>query len=150
MTAPLELFNHGPITEIRLARPPVNALDTELCRALIAAIDQAHADDAQGLLLSGGERIFSAGMDVPHLVGHGDDRAALMDSWQAFFGVVRALGNSRMPVVVAIGGHCPAGGCVLSLACDYRVMARSAVWWHRKASNACCAAWSACTAPASC
>jgi enoyl-CoA hydratase/carnithine racemase len=125
MTAPIELINHGPIGEIRLARPPVNALDTELCRALIAAIDQAHADDLHGLVLSGGERIFSAGMDVPHLMGHGDNHDRLLDSWQAFFGAARALAHSRIPVVAAIGGHCPAGGCVLSLACDYRIMASS-------------------------
>ena len=125
MTAPLALFNHGPIRQIRLARPPVNALDTELCRALIGAIEQAHSDGVQGIVLSGGEGIFSAGMDVPELMAHGDDRAGLLQSWQAFFGAVRAIGHSRIPVAVAIGGHCPAGGCVLSLAADYRIMAAS-------------------------
>ena len=125
MTAPLALFNHGPIRQIRLARPPVNALDTELCRALIGAIEQAHSDGVQGIVLSGGEGIFSAGMDVPELMAHGDDRARLLQSWQAFFGAVRAIGHSRIPVAVAIGGHCPAGGCVLSLAADYRIMATS-------------------------
>ena len=77
MTTPLALFNHGPIRQIRLARPPVNALDTELCRALIGAIEQAHSDGVQGIVLSGGEGIFSAGMDVPELMAHGDDRARL-------------------------------------------------------------------------
>ena len=125
MTTPLALFNHGPIRQIRLARPPVNALDTALCRALIGAIEQAHSDGVQGIVLSGGEGIFSAGMDVPELMAHGDDRARLLQSWQAFFGAVRAIGHSRIPVAVAIGGHCPAGGCVLSLAADYRIMAAS-------------------------
>ncbi len=32
MTTLIEVINHGPIRELRLARPPVNALDTELCR----------------------------------------------------------------------------------------------------------------------
>lgn len=125
MTTPITVINHGTIREIQLARPPVNALDTALCRALIAAIEQAHADDVQGILLSGGDRILSAGMDVPALLGYGEDRMRVLETWQAFFGAVRAIGYSRIPLAVAIIGHCPAGGCVLSLAADYRVMSRS-------------------------
>jgi len=125
MSALVDILEHGNIREIRLARPPVNALSTELCRALIASIETAVAEGASGIVLSGRERIFSAGMDVPHLLSHGDDRYALMDSWQAFFGVARTLAESRVPVVAALTGHSPAGGCVLALCCDYRVMARS-------------------------
>jgi len=123
MPTRLQIIEHGPIREIRLARPPVNALDTALCRELIGAIDTAVGDDAHGLVLSGSDGIFSAGLDVPHLMAHGEDRKALHDSWGAFFGAARALAESRVPVVAAIGGHAPAGGCVLALCCDYRVMA---------------------------
>lgn len=125
MTLLIEVFNHGPIRELRLARPPVNALDTELCRHLIHAVEQAMADGVQGLVLSGSERVFTGGMDVPHLLSHGEDRHALLDSWNAFFGAVRSVAESRIPVVAALTGHAPAGGCVLALCCDYRVMARS-------------------------
>ena len=45
MTTLIDTINHGPVRELRLARPPVNALDTELCRALIAAMNQAMAED---------------------------------------------------------------------------------------------------------
>jgi len=125
MTTLIEVINHGPIRELRLARPPVNALDTALCRQLIAALDQALADDVHGIVLSGNERVFTGGMDVPHLLAHGDDRHALLDSWNAYFGAVRTLAECRVPVVAALTGHAPAGGCVLALCCDYRVMARS-------------------------
>lgn len=123
MTTLIEVINHGPIRELRLARPPVNALDTELCRALIGALNLAVAEDVQGVVMSGSERVFTGGMDVPYLLGHGDDRQKLMDSWQAFFGAARTLAESRIPVVAALTGHSPAGGCVLALCCDYRVMA---------------------------
>lgn len=126
MSGLVDVLEHGPIREIRLARPPVNALNTDLCRALIAALHAAVAEGARGIVLSGSDRIFSAGMDVPHLLAHGEDRAALLDSWQAFFGVARSLAESRVPVVAALTGHAPAGGCVLALCCDYRIMARSA------------------------
>jgi enoyl-CoA hydratase/carnithine racemase len=122
----VQVQDHDDIREIRLARPPVNALDTDLCRALIAAINGAVGDGVRGIVLAGNERIFSAGMDVPHLLSHGDDRDALLDSWHAFFGAARTLAESRVPVVAALTGHAPAGGCVLALCCDYRVMARSA------------------------
>lgn len=126
MTSLIEVFNHGTIRELRLARPPVNALDTDLCRQLIHALEQAMAEDVHGLVLSGSERIFTGGMDVPHLLGHGADSRALLDSWNAFFGAMRTLAECRIPVVAALTGHAPAGGCVLALCCDYRVMARSA------------------------
>ena len=125
MSSLVEIIGHGPIREIRMARAPVNALDTDLCRALIAALDTAMGEGVRGIVLSGGEKVFSAGMDVPHLLSHGDNRDALLDTWQAFFGVARTLADSRIPVVAALTGHAPAGGCVLALCCDYRVMARS-------------------------
>lgn len=125
MSTLIETVDHGDIREIRLARPPVNALNTEVCRALIHAVDTAIASGVRGLVLAGNPKIFSAGMDVPYLMSLGDNRHLLMDAWQSFFGAARALADSRIPVVAAMAGHAPAGGCVLALCCDYRVMARS-------------------------
>ena len=123
----IEAIRHdGDIIEIRLARPPVNALDPNLCGALTNAITDAIAQGAKGLILSGNPKVFSAGLDVPHLLSLGNDRAALMAGWESFFGAARALAAATVPVVAAITGHAPAGGCVLALCCDYRVMAKSA------------------------
>ena len=119
----IELNKHGPIHEIRLARPPVNALDPELLRALRNAVEAAPKDGARGLVISGGPNVFSGGMDVPHLLGL--DAAALRSAWEDFFAACVAIAQSPVPVVAAIAGHAPAGGCVLALCCDYRVMARS-------------------------
>jgi enoyl-CoA hydratase/carnithine racemase len=119
------LRHDGGIIELRLARAPVNALDPALCHALQNAIAVAVADGAKGLVLSGNEKVFSAGLDVPHLLSLGDDRTALRGAWGAFFDAARALAGATVPVVAAITGHAPAGGCVLALCCDYRVMAKS-------------------------
>ena len=118
----IELHRHGDIHEIRLARPPVNALTPELLLALRTAVQAAPSEGARGIVLTGGAQIFSAGMDVPHLMGL--DRAALKAGWSSLFSAARAIASSRVPVVAAIGGHSPAGGCVLALCCDYRIMAR--------------------------
>jgi enoyl-CoA hydratase/carnithine racemase len=119
----VETIDHGTIHELRLARAPVNALNPDLCNALIAAVAASVEAGAHGLVLSGGPKVFSAGLDVPFLLSLGTDRAALAAAWGSFFHAARALGNSPVPVVAAIGGHAPAGGCVLALCCDYRVMA---------------------------
>lgn len=114
---------HGEIVELQLARAPVNALNPSLCLELRSALGQAIADGAQGIVLSGGPKVFSAGLDVPHLLALGEDRHALMAAWQAFFDTALALAASPVPVVAALAGHAPAGGCVLALCCDYRIMA---------------------------
>jgi enoyl-CoA hydratase/carnithine racemase len=113
---------HG-VLELALARAPVNALDPDLCSQLADAMRGGIGAGASGIVLSGGPKVFSAGLDVPHLLGLGDDRAAIRDAWAAFFDAVRAIGGSPVPVVAAIAGHAPAGGCVLALCCDYRIMA---------------------------
>lgn len=116
-------IDHGAVRELRLARAPVNALDPHLCTGISSSIAEAVAGGAQALVLSGGPKVFSAGLDVPHLLSLGDDRAALKAAWETFFEAARAIAQCPVPVVAAIAGHAPAGGCVLALCCDYRVMA---------------------------
>ena len=122
MATLIETTDHGDIRELRLARAPVNALNPELCDELAAAISRAIGDGVGGLVLSGGPTVFSAGLDVPYLLRL-PDRAALVGAWGHFFSAARALAACPVPVVAAIAGHAPAGGCVLALCCDYRVMA---------------------------
>lgn len=123
MTALIDTLDHvGDIRELHLARAPVNALNPDLCAALESAIGIAVADGVRGIVLSGGPKVFSAGLDIPHLLAL-SDRAALKAAWQQFFAAACALTECAVPVVAAIAGHAPAGGCVLALCCDYRVMA---------------------------
>jgi enoyl-CoA hydratase/carnithine racemase len=65
--------------------------------------------------------MFSAGLDVPHLLTL--DRGGIRHLWDAFYALLRGLAASPVPVVAAITGHSPAGGAVLALYCDLRVMA---------------------------
>ena len=120
----LDLIRHDAILELRMARPPVNALDAGMIRALREAVENAPRDGARGVILSGRSGLFSGGLDVPALLQL--DRAGMKEVWRDFFGLLGALACSPIPIVAAIGGHSPAGGAVLSIFCDYRVMARGA------------------------
>jgi len=75
-------------------------------------------------VLSGREGMFSAGLDVPVLLMLPSD--ALRAFWNDFFGLCADLARAPIPIVAAITGHAPAGGAVLSIMCDYRVMADGA------------------------
>lgn len=118
----IEITRHDGIWRLRLARPPVNALNPDLLTALRDAVREAPAQGAQALVLAGGAGVFCAGLDVPHLLGLQPD--ALRSAWGAFFEAAQALAESPLPSAAAIDGHSPAGGCVLALCCDYRIMAR--------------------------
>lgn len=113
---------HDDILELRLDRPPANALDPALVAALIEGVTGAPATGARALVLSGTPGMFSAGLDVPTLLTL--DRDAMRDFWRDFFGLLGHLARSPIPIAAAITGHCPAGGAVLSLFCDTRIMAR--------------------------
>jgi len=117
----LEIVDNANVRELRINRPPVNALDPTLVAALAKALDEAVAADAGAIVLSGAPNMFSAGLDVRALLKL--DASGIRDFWRAFFGLMERIARSPIPVVSAITGHCPAGGAVLVMFGDYRVMA---------------------------
>jgi enoyl-CoA hydratase/carnithine racemase len=117
----IHTINHGPIRELRLNRPPVNALTGDLILALRHAVESAPKDDVRALVLSGTPGRFCAGLDVPFLMGL--DRRAITTLWRELYALMKALASSPIPIAAAIIGHAPAGGTVLPLFCDWRIMA---------------------------
>jgi len=117
----IERIEHGPILELRVERPPANALSPQLIAELAAAVRAAPEQGAHGLVLSGRAGMFSAGLDVPQFVAL--DRSGVRTAWRDFFALMEALVDAPVPVACAITGHAPAGGCVLALCCHWRVMA---------------------------
>ena len=117
----IKTIEHQAIRELRLDRPPANALSPDLILALRNAIQTAPAEGVQALILSGAPGRFSGGLDIPLLLGL--DRPAMADLWRNFYGLLGAIAGSPVPIVAAITGHAPAGGTVLALFCDWRVMA---------------------------
>jgi len=117
----IDVIDSGAVRELRLNRPPVNALSPELLASLRDAVIAAPEEGAAAVVLSGGDGIFTAGLDVPVLLAL--DRDGMADALEVFFDAMEALAVSPVPVAAAITGHSPAGGAVLALFCDWRVMA---------------------------
>jgi enoyl-CoA hydratase/carnithine racemase len=117
----LDVIDHPPdIRELRLARPPVNALNAELLRALVDALEAAAGRGA--VIVTGQPGLFSAGLDVRGLLAldHEGVTAVFAELWRVQY----AIAHSPVPVIFGITGHCPAGGTVMAIHADYRVMAQ--------------------------
>jgi enoyl-CoA hydratase/carnithine racemase len=64
--------------------------------------------------------MFSAGLDIPILLNL--DREGIMRFWRSFMHVLHSIAHMPVPTVFALTGHAPAGGIVISLFGDYRIM----------------------------
>jgi enoyl-CoA hydratase len=112
--------NDGIIT-LRLAHGKASALDLELLDATALAFAEAAASDASAVILTGTGSIFSAGVDLFRLVEQG--RAYTEQFVPALSRMILDLFSFPKPLVVAANGHAIAGGCIMTLAADYRLMA---------------------------
>jgi enoyl-CoA hydratase len=110
----------GGTVLITIDRPPVNALDLDTIVALERTFAEvAREDPPGGIVLTGGGKVFSAGVDTRAFMRYDrDERRALA---LAITRMVARLLEIRTAVVAAINGHALGGGFVLMLACDYRI-----------------------------
>jgi enoyl-CoA hydratase/carnithine racemase len=115
------------VATIRLTRPPMNALNTQMQEELRAAAAQLRADDsARAVVLYGGEKVFAAGADVKEFAGQ--DHAMMMRDADRLSSALAALAELPKPVVAAVTGYALGGGCELALTADFRVSADNARW----------------------
>jgi len=115
----LEIIDHGRIREIRLSRPPANALNGVLFNALDIALGEA-AESASAVVVSGLPGMFSAGLDVPELLQL--ERQSFFEVLLSFMKTNKTIATMPVPTAFALTGHAPAGGMVMAIFGDYRVM----------------------------
>jgi len=115
----LQITDHGRVRELRLDRPPANAMNPELVALLIEKLNKA-ADVADAVVISGRPGMFSAGLDIPTLLQL--DRNGIEQFWKSFLQLLKTIAHMPVPTVFALTGHAPAGGIVISLFGDYRIM----------------------------
>jgi len=112
----------GAVALVALNRPQaMNAVNTELRTALIAAMDRVNHDAAvRAVVIAGaGDRAFCAGQDLAESVGYGiDDLEAWLGQQHAMYRSVRALDK---PCVAAWTGVAAGAGFQIGLCADLRV-----------------------------
>lgn len=107
---------------IQFNRPKAHAMNPEMIIELTEALGQmAESTRIRGAILTGDGSIFSAGLDVVELFAMDEDSIELF--WHTFHNLLLSLVKFPKPLVAAVNGHAIAGGCVMALCCDHRVMA---------------------------
>ena len=121
---------HENILEIAINRPEAyNALNLDVMVMLSDALASAATDAAiKGVMLTGTGKAFCSGGDLKWISQQVADAGATLHRLAPQFHIaiteIRRMGK---PVVAAINGIAAGGGFSLALACDFRVMAESAV-----------------------
>lgn len=107
---------------LQFNRPKAHAINMTMVQELRETFASlAQSDHTHGVVLTGQGSIFCAGLDVVELYRMDADD---LDRFFAEFGrLLVDMASFPKPMVAAINGHSPAGGCVFSLCCDYRIMA---------------------------
>lgn len=107
---------------VQLNRGKVNAINHQMVNEIRETIKSLEGDDTiNGVILTGIPNFFSAGLDVIELYDYDESK---MREFAIAFGMMHVeLVRFTKPMVCAINGHSPAGGTVIALAADYRIMA---------------------------
>ena len=109
------------IATVALSRGKVNALNNTLVDELMQCLETLAADgDITAIVLTGRSKFFSFGFDIPEFLSF--SQVEFTDFLTRFSGLYTYLFTFPKPVVAALNGHTIAGGCMLALACDYRIM----------------------------
>jgi len=112
----------GEVAILRVDKGRGNAIDEALVDDLCEACERIEADDStRGVLLASAHpKLFCPGLDLVGLFDR--DRAGMERFMKAFARAVWRLYGLRKPLVAAV-----AGGCVLALAADWRILRRGGV-----------------------
>lgn len=122
MSGFVRLEREDTVARLTLQRGKVNAIDDELVEELRHVLARVKRDaEARAVVLGGSGPFFSFGFDIPKFLDY--SRQQFTAFLEAFTELYTYLFTYPKPVVAAVNGHAVAGGCMLALACDRRVMA---------------------------
>ncbi len=120
----LTLETHAALARITFTHPPLNVLDFPMMDELLAALEQLkQRPEISTVILTGGERAFSAGVDV---AVHTPDQIPTM--FQKFHGLILALTRFPKITIAEVHGACLGGGAELAMVCDMCFTTEKAKW----------------------
>jgi enoyl-CoA hydratase/carnithine racemase len=120
-----QLTVNNRLAIVALDRGRSNAINHQMVKELITCIQTLERDgNVGGLILTGKPGFFSSGIDLIEAYEYNEEQSRAL--WTDFLLLQRLLATFKKPLVAAVSGHSPAGGCVMAICADYRVMTEGA------------------------
>lgn len=121
MSTTLETSVDEGLATVRLNRAHGNAINLDLVDELTAVFRKLDAESSVGgVLLTAAGKLFCPGLDLQELIKL--DRAQMGVFLERFNACILGLYTFSKPLVVALHGHAIAGGCVLAMTADWRIL----------------------------
>lgn len=128
MPTTLATTRDGDVVVLELRREHRrNALDLDQCRTILSAAEEAVAEGARVLVVTGAGSSFCSGADLTGVYGD--------EFLQALYGMLHGLSRLPVPIVAAVNGPAIGAGTQLALACDLRVADATATFAVPTARN---------------
>ena len=107
-----------------LNRGKANPIDNDMVTEIRAQLKRVAKDPSvRGIIWTGNTPgYFTVGLDLKELYYY--DEAQIQVFWENWDSMVMEMIKFPKPMIAAINGYSPAGGCVLALSCYYRMMAQ--------------------------
>jgi cyclohexa-1,5-dienecarbonyl-CoA hydratase len=124
LTRRLAVHSEEPLARITFTHPPLNVLDFQLMDELMQALQELQRRaEISAVIISGGERAFSAGVDV---AVHTPEQIQSM--FQKFHGLILELAKFPKISIAEVRGVCLGGGAELAMMCDMCFTTEKAKW----------------------
>ncbi|XP_075371254.1 enoyl-CoA delta isomerase 1, mitochondrial [Mycteria americana] len=118
----VELDESSGVATMKFKSPPVNSLSLDFLTEFCISLEKLENDRAcRGVIFTSAvPKIFSSGLDITEMCGKSTEHYA--EFWRAVQEMWLRLYSSNMVTIAAVNGSSPAGGCLVALSCDYRIM----------------------------
>ncbi len=122
----------GKVLEIVLNRPPVNAVNRAMSRAMYKAFHTLQSDPSLtcGIVTGTGERVFCAGWDLKETAETGinfdDDYHPEKGFGPGGFAGITEYFDLKKPIIAAVNGAAIGGGMEVVISCDIILMSETA------------------------
>jgi 2-(1,2-epoxy-1,2-dihydrophenyl)acetyl-CoA isomerase len=138
MNESIEVMQQGNVIEVAFNRPEVfNAFDLDTILELADVLAKLGRDSfVKGIVLTGRGKAFCAGGDIKWAVNYSEKPGvSFYELASQFNKAILEIRQMSKPVVAAINGPAAGGGFAIALACDFRIMEKSAVLTQAYSSN---------------
>lgn len=117
----LQLRKNEGIATVTLGRGKVNAINEYVIDEMAGCFGMLAADqEVKAVIITGAGKFFSFGFDIPEFLSYPkEDFVRYLTKFTDFY---TFLFLYPKPVVAALNGHTIAGGCMIAISCDYRIM----------------------------